>query len=154
MKRNVQQHAGNVNGALLPPEGSTRIEEGTSFLFEQPGDSKGEEELSDVEADMVFQAANLAMERDEETEDLNETSGEDSDADAESHQEDQDNSYESNDIPHYIRGSHKSAGVSRKRARASNLSKTSMRNQGTKDSRKGGRKKYKKLSYEFCPLAH
>ena len=94
------------------------------------------------------------MERDEETEDPNEDSGEDSDVDAESHQEDQDSGNEFDDIPHNIRGSHRRVGVSHKHAGASNPSKTSTRNQGTKDSCKGGRQKRKKLAYEFCPLPH
>ena len=46
----------------MAPEDSTRVEEGTSFTFEQPWDSEGEEELSNVEADMLVQVANLAME--------------------------------------------------------------------------------------------
>ena len=107
------------------------MEEGTSSPFEQPYNSEGEEELSDVEADIIAQVANLAMERDEETEDPNEDSGEDSDVDAESCQEGQGSDSEFDDVPRSIRGSHRRAGMPRKHARASNLAKTSTRNQGT-----------------------
>ena len=154
MRLNVQQHAGNVNGVPLPPEGSIGMEEVTSFPTEQPWDSEGEEELSDIETDMMFQAANLAMERDEETEDLNEDSGEDSDVDAESHQEGQESGDESDYITSNIRGSRRRTGVSRKRAGASHPSKTFAHSQGTKGNCQGRRQKHKKLSYEFCPLPH
>ena len=131
------------------------MEEGTHFPFEQPQDSEGEEELSDIEADMLFQVANLAMEQDEEPEDPNEDSGEDSDINAESRQEGQDSGNESDYIPNNIRGSHRRASASRKRTGASNPPKTLItHNQGTKDKREGGRQKHKKLAYEFCPLHH
>ncbi len=153
MRLNVQQPAVPVNGALLPPEDLTGIlmEDGASNYVEQYGDSKGDEELSEAEADVVVQVAKLAMQRDEETEDQNEDSGKDSDIDAEGGS---DNGNESDYIPSKILGSHGSAGVSRKRAGASSSSKTFTCKQGTKDNYEGGKQKKKNLVYEFCPLPH
>ena len=62
MKLNVQQHAGSLNGALLPLEDLTEMEEGISVPFEQHWDSEGEDKLGEVEVDMIFQVAKLAME--------------------------------------------------------------------------------------------
>lgn len=123
--------------------------EGPSDLIEQDMDSEGEEEISGVETDILFEAHKLAMERDEEPEDPHEDSGEDSDID-----EGQDDGNESDYIPSNIRGSRRHPGTSRKHAGASNLPKTFMRNQGTKDSYDRGRQKKKNLTYEFCPLQH
>ena len=40
----------------------TGMEEGPSVPFEQPRDSEGEEEISEIETDILFQAESLAME--------------------------------------------------------------------------------------------
>ena len=122
----------------------TRMEEGPSVPVEQPQDSEGEEEISELETDIAFQAESLAMERDEETDDQNEDSGEDSEIDENDSEYIQDN----------VSGSHGRAGVSRKHTGASNSSETFTRKQGTKDSREGGNQKKKNLTYEFCPLPH
>ena len=89
------------------------MEDGAYNYVKQYGDSKGDEELSEAEADVVVQVAKLAMQQDEETEDQNKDSGEDSDIDAEGGS---DNGNESDYIPSKIQGSHGSARVSRKHA--------------------------------------
>ena len=132
------------------------MEEGPSVSFEQHRDGEDEEELSEVDADVVFQVEELEMEelemeRDEKTGDQ-EDLGEDWEVDNESDQEGSD--YGSDYIPTKIQGSHGRAGVSRRHTRASNSSKTFMRKQGTKDSFEGGRQKNRNLAYEFCPPAH
>ena len=146
---NPQRHAVSANQSPLPPEDLTRMEEGSSVLIEQYWDSEGEEEISEVEVEILFEAQELAMEQDEATEDENKDSGKDSDINM-----GQDDGNESNYIPSKIRGSRRSTGVSHKPARASNPSKTFMHKQGTKDSCEGGRQKKKNLAYEFCPLPH
>jgi len=140
-----------VDGALSLPGDSTGIEEGSFAPFEQYADVEGDNGLSEDEADVIVQVEKLAMERDEETEDQDEDSGEDSDIDAE---EGNDNGNESDYIQSKIRGSHRSAGVSRKDAGVSRSSKTFTRKQGTKDSCEDGKHKKKYLSYQFCPLPH
>ena len=120
------------------------MEEGPSAPFEQHGDNEGEEELSEDEADMIFQAEKIAMEQDDETDDDGDLD-EDSDAGTESDQEGGD--YESDYIPSKIRGLEGRAGVSKS-------SKTFTRKQGTKDGCEGGRQKRRNLAYEFCPLPH
>ena len=125
------------------------MEEGPSVPIEQPWDSEGEAEICEVETDVLFQAEDLAMERDEETKDENEDSGEDSDTDAD---EDDDDRNEPNYIPNSIRGSRGHASVSRKHAGVSNSSGTFMRK--TKDSCERGKQKKRHLAYEFCPLPH
>jgi len=147
VKLNVQQHAGSGNGDLLPPEDLTGVEEGTFVPFEQHWDSEGEEELSEIEADVIFEAEKLAMdEQDEDTEDLNDDLGEDSDIDTESDQEG------SNDDPDYIpssiRGSHGHFRVSRRVPGASKLSKTLMLKQAANERLK------ENVAYIFCPLPH
>ena len=140
------------NRAPSPPENPTEteegpptgIKEGPSVPFEQPQDSEGEEEIDEVEADIIFQAESLAMERDEETEDQDEDSDEDSEIDDD----------ESDYIPNNVRASHRRAGVSRKRAGPSKSSETFGRNQGTNGTSVGGNRKKTNLTYEFCPLAH
>ena len=144
MNINPQEHAASVNRTLSPPEDLARMEEGPSVPFEQPQDSEGEEEISEVETDIIFQAESLAMEQDEEPEDQNEDLGEDSEIDGD----------ESDYIPNDVRGSHRHAGVSHKCAGASNLSETFMHKQGTKDTCEGGNRKKKNLTYKFCPLPH
>ena len=141
---NPQIHAGSVNGPPSPSKISTRMEEGTSVLFEQHCNSEGEEELSEVEADVVFQFQKLAMGRDKET-DNQEDLGEGLDVDTESDQEGSD--YTSDYIPTSIQGSHG-------HARVSNLSKTFMHKKGTKDISEGRKRNKTILSYEFCPLPH
>ena len=127
------------------------MDEGPPVPFEQHWDSAGEEELSEVEADMIFQAQKLAAERDAETDDEEDLS-EDSDVD---HERDQESSDCGSDyITTNIQVSHGRAGASRGRARASNSSETLLRKQGTKGSSEGRKKKKKYLSYEFCPLPH
>ena len=108
---------------LLPEELAGMEEEGPSVLIAQFWDSVGEEEISEVEVDILFQAQELAMEWDKVIGDQNEDSGKDSDIDAESHQEGQISGNESNYIPSNIRGYHRCAGMSRKSAGAPNLPK-------------------------------
>ena len=139
---------------LLPEELAGMEEEGPSVLIVQFWDSAGEEEISEVEADILFQAWELAMEQDEVIGDQNEDSGKDSDIDAESHQEGQISGNESNYIPSNIRGYHRCAGMSCKSAGAPNLPKKFMHNQGTKDSHEGSKQKKKNLAYKFCPPPH
>ena len=61
----------SVNGPPSPSEISTGMDEGPPVPFEQHWDSAGEEELSEVEADIIFQAQKLAVECDAETDDCN-----------------------------------------------------------------------------------
>ena len=144
-----------MNGALSLPEVLTGIAEGSYAPFEQHGDIDGGEELSDVsdeeELDMIVQVARLAMEQDEETEDLNKDSDEDSDINAE---EGSDNGSDSDYITREIRGPHICTGVSCGHARVSSSSKTFTCKQVTKDKCEWSKRKKKNLSYEFCPLPH
>ena len=71
-----------------------------SLRFKQYWNSEGEEELSEVEADLIFDSEKLAMERDEGPEDQNEESDEDSSIDSDSEHEGGD--YDSNYIPNEI----------------------------------------------------
>jgi len=138
-----------MNRTPLSPEGSTAMEEGPSVPIEQPWDSEGEAEICEVETDVLFQAENLAMEQDKETEDENKDSGEDSDTDAD---KDDDDGNEPDYIPNSIRGSRGHTGVSHKRAGVSNSSGTFTRK--TKDSCERGKQKKRHLAYKFCPLPH
>ena len=95
---------------------------------EQPRDSEGEVEICEVETDILFQAEGLVMEQDEEPEDQSEDSGDDSDIDT---NKGNDDGNESDYVPNSIRGSRGHAGVSCKRARASNSSATFTCKQGT-----------------------
>ena len=56
-----------MNGPPSPSEISIGMDEGPPVPFEQHWDSVGEEELSEVEADIIFQAQKLAVECDAET---------------------------------------------------------------------------------------
>ena len=78
-----------MNGPPSPTEISTRMDEGPPVPFEQHWDIAGEDELSEVEADMIFQAQKLAVERDAGTDDQEDLS-EDSDVDYERDQESSD----------------------------------------------------------------
>ena len=138
-----------MNHSPSPPEDLIRMEDGSSVPIEQYWDSEGEDEINEVEVDILFEARELAMERDEATEDENEDSGEDSDID-----EGRDNGNESDYIPSNIRGSRRRAGLSHKPARASNPSRAFMHKQGANSSCEGGRQKKENLAYEFCPLPH
>jgi len=123
--------------------------EGPPVPVEQHRDSDGEEEVSEVEADVVFDVEKLVMESDEETDDEKDSS-EDEDGGTESDQEG--NDYESDYITSKIGGSHGRAGVSRRDA--ANSSATFTRKQGPKGNRIGNRQKRRNLGYEFCPLSH
>ena len=136
-----------MSGALSPPAGT---EEGLSALFEQHGDSEGEENFDEDEFDVICQAKKLAMETDEET-DGQEDAGEDSELDTESQEGDDS---ESDYNPSKIRRSHGRPGVSRRRAGPSNSSKTLKRKQATKDNSEGSKRKNRHLGYEFCPVPH
>ena len=127
------------------------MEEAPSVPFAQHWDTEGEDELSEVEADMIFKTQKLAMEHDEETDDQEEL-GEDLDVDTESDQEG--SNYRSDYIQTNIQGSHRRAGVSHRRAGVSNSRETLKRKQGTKGNSEGRKKKGKILAYEFCPLPH
>ena len=146
----AQQHDGIVSGALSPSESSTQVDEGFPAPVEEHGDSEGEDELDEDEFDMIFQAEKLALERDEETDDPE--GSEDSEVDTESDQEG--SGSVSDYIPSDNRGSHTRAGVSRKRAGPSNLSKTLVHKQATKNTCKRRNQNDKDLGYQFCPLSH
>jgi len=118
---------------------------------EQCRDSEGEVEICEAEMDILFQAEGLVMEQDKEPEDQSEDSGDDSDIDTDKGNDD---GNESDYVPNSIRGSCGRAGVSCKRAGASNLSATFTCKQGTKDSCEGGKQEKRYLAYEFCPLPH
>ena len=143
--------AESVNGPLSPSEISTRMDKGLPVPFEQHWDSAGEDELSEVEADMIFQAQKLAVEHDAESDD-DEDLSKDSDVDYERDQEGSDCG--SDYITTDIQVSHGCTRVSCGRSRASNSSKTLMHKQGTKGNSEGHKKKRKSLSYKFCPLPH
>ena len=133
-----------MNGPPSPSDIPTGMEEGASVPFERYCGSEGEDELSEVEADVVFLLRKLEMERDEETDDQ-EDGGEESDADTETDQEGSDHG--SDYIPTNLQGAYKRAG-------APNSSETFMRKEGTKHNSKRRRKKNGIPAYEFCPLQH
>ena len=59
LKTNLHGHARSGN---RPSEDPTGMEEGPSVPFEQPRDSGGEEEISEVETNIISQAESLAVE--------------------------------------------------------------------------------------------
>ena len=133
-----------MNGPLSLSEISTEMEEGPSVPFEWHCDSEGEDELSAVGADVVFQIWKLGMACDKEMDNQRDL-GEDLDGDIESDQEGSDD--RSDYTPTNIQGSHGHAG-------ASNSSETFMHKKGAKDISEEHRKKNTILAYKFCPLLH
>ena len=124
-------------------------DENQQLPFKPHWDSEGEDELSETEADILFQATKLAMERDEEAEGFNQGSSEDSDISTESEQEGGDSDYSYTPSKNPAGRIH--AGMSKPSKKVN--AKVATKRVATDD---GGqkRKAKKQLSYEFCPLIH
>ena len=117
--------------------------------FERDWDSEGEEELSRVDVDILFQVTSMAMEQDEDVSDSNTESDGDSDVNTESEQ-DSDNDNEDYNPNKTIR--------SCRYARTSKSSKQVNAKITAKQAAKGNSiqkiNPKKSISYEFCPHAH
>ena len=111
-------------------------------------DSEGEDELTGDEADIMAEATQLAMDRDEETDDKSGESDEDSDV--ESGSEGKGGGNDSDYVPNQIRGRYRRHSMS---ITKNKKGKGAEHNKTAKDEMKK-RTLNKKPLYKFCPLLH
>ena len=117
--------------------------------LERDWDSKGEEELGEIEADILFKVTSMAKEQEDEASDSSTESDGDSDINTESEMDSDhgDDDYNPNKT---IRSSRR-AGMSKpsKKVDPKRIPKQAPKDNSTRKS-----KPKKHISYEFCPPAH